>query len=87
MKSFMILGAVVGFLIGSAFGLAGETPWPTALWRASAAALAAALLTRWWGRVWMQGLQESLEHQRKMRQANQASAKTPVAARPVPAKA
>lgn len=82
MKSLMILGAVVGFLIGSAFGLSGQTPWPTALWRASAAALAAAILTRWWSSVWIQGLQESLEQQRKSRQAKAVNGKGPVPARP-----
>ena len=56
----MILGALIGFLIGSGFALAGQTSWPTALWHASAAALAAAILTRWWARVLIQGFQESL---------------------------
>jgi len=67
MKSLMIFGSVVGFLIGAGFSLAGDCPWSTALWRASAAALAAAILTRWWGRVWMQGLQETLDQRRHLR--------------------
>lgn len=61
MKALMIVGAIVGFLIGLGFGLAGNSPWPAALWRACAAALGAALLTRWWGDVWLRGLRESLE--------------------------
>jgi hypothetical protein len=49
--------------------------------------LAAAVLTRWWGRVWIQGLQDSLEQQRRMRRTNAGSGKTPLAARPgTPAK-
>jgi len=56
MKSFMILGSVVGFLIGAGFSLAGECPWSTALWRASVAALVVAWLARWWSRIWLQGL-------------------------------
>jgi hypothetical protein len=67
MKALMILGAVIGFLIGSGFGLAGQSPWPTALWRACAAALVAALLTRWWSRVWIQGLKEVLDQRRHAR--------------------
>ncbi len=65
MKALMILGSMVGFLIGTGFGLAGRSPWPDALWRACAAAVVAALLTRWWGRIWMQGLKEALEEKSK----------------------
>ncbi len=64
MKSIMILGAIVGFLIGTGFGLAGSSPWPAALWRACAAALVAAVLARWWSRIWLHGLKESLHHRR-----------------------
>lgn len=64
MKALIVLGAIVGFLIGAAFGLAGDSPWPTAIWRACAAALAAGLLTRWWSRVWIENLRQSLEQQR-----------------------
>ncbi|HWI59934.1 MAG TPA: hypothetical protein VNZ22_22080 [Bacillota bacterium] len=69
MKALMIFGAVIGFLIGSGFGLASSSPWPMALWRACAAALIAAVLTRWWSRVWIQGLREALEQRRHARPA------------------
>jgi hypothetical protein len=69
MKALMILGAVIGFLIGCGFGLASQSPWPTALWRACAAALMAAMLTRWWSRIWMQGLREALAERRAARSA------------------
>jgi uncharacterized membrane protein YeiB len=69
MKALVILGAVIGFLIGSGFGLASQSPWPTALWRACAVALMAAVLTRWWSRIWMQGLREALEQRRAARPA------------------
>jgi hypothetical protein len=59
MKALMMLGALIGFLIGGGFGLAGQSPWPQALWRAGAAALMAAVLTRWWSRAWLRGLQET----------------------------
>jgi hypothetical protein len=69
MKALMILGAVIGFLIGCGFGLASQSPWPTALWRACAAALMAAVLTRWWSRIWLQGLRESLAQRHMVRPA------------------
>ena len=67
MKSFMILGSVVGFLIGAGFSLAGDCPWPTALWRATVASLVGAVLARWWGRVWIHGLRDAIEQRRHMR--------------------
>jgi hypothetical protein len=70
MKALIILGAIVGFLTGAAFGLAGNSPWPNALWHACAAALAAALLTRWWSRVWMQSLRDSLDQRNRIRPNN-----------------
>ncbi len=69
MKSLIILGAIVGFLIGAGFGLASRSPWPAALWHACAAALVATVLTRWWNRVWLQGLRESQEQRRARRPA------------------
>jgi hypothetical protein len=75
MKALMILGALVGFLIGSGFGLASNSPWPDALWRACAAALAAAVLTRWWSRVWLQGLRDALQQRRNARPAASATTK------------
>jgi hypothetical protein len=76
MKSFMILGSLVGFLIGGGFSLADGCPWPTALWRAAVAALLVALLARWWCRVWFQGLREAVEQRR------QASLTPPVHSKP-----
>ncbi|HWC59925.1 MAG TPA: hypothetical protein VHC44_09555 [Verrucomicrobiae bacterium] len=70
MKALVVLGAIVGFLTGATFGLAGNSPWPTALWRACAAALAAAILTRWWSRVWVQSLRDSLEQRQHSRPSN-----------------
>jgi hypothetical protein len=67
MKALIVLGAIVGFLIGAAFGLAGHSQWPDALWHACAAALAAGVLTRWWSRVWMQGLRDSLAQRQNPR--------------------
>lgn len=62
MKSLMILGALIGFSIGLLFGLAENGQWPSALWRASAAAVIASVLLRWWGRVWVKSLREAAAH-------------------------
>jgi hypothetical protein len=76
MKALMIFGALVGFLIGCGPALAGQCPWPTALWRASAAALVAGVLTRWWSGVWIDGLKESLLQRRNARPAAPNNSKT-----------
>jgi hypothetical protein len=59
MKSMIIYGGVLGFGIGLLFGLAHSSPWPAAVWRASLASLAGAVLLRWWGRVWIRSLREA----------------------------
>ncbi len=75
MKSLMILGSIVGFVIGTSFGLAAKSSWPTSLWRACAAALVAGLLARWWGRIWMSGLRDSLQQRRYARSTPPAATK------------
>lgn len=64
MKSYMILGAIVGFFIGAGFSLADDCPWATVLWHAGVAALVGALLARWWSRVWLQSLGDAMEQRR-----------------------
>lgn len=59
MKRLMIIGGFLGFLIGIAFGSAEQSAWPAAIWRASAAALVGGMLMRWWGRIWVQGLEQA----------------------------
>ena len=67
MKALMILGAIVGFLIGTAFGLAANSPLASTLWRSCAGALLAAVLTRWWGRVWVSSLRDALQNRHTLR--------------------
>lgn len=67
MKPLMILGSLFGFVIGAGFSMAGNCPWPTVLWRACVAALLAALLARWWGRIWIEGLHSAIEQRRQAR--------------------
>lgn len=67
MKALTILGAIVGFLLGAGFGLTANSPWPDALWRACAAAILAAVLTRWGGRVWIGSLRDTLDDRQQIR--------------------
>jgi hypothetical protein len=62
MKLLMIIGALLGFVIGSAFGFAGRAEWPTVFWHASAAALVSGLLMRWWGRVWTRNWRTAVDN-------------------------
>ncbi|HOW65001.1 MAG TPA: hypothetical protein P5186_08525 [Candidatus Paceibacterota bacterium] len=59
MKLLMITGGLLGFLIGTALGLAQNSPWPDIIWKASVVAYVAGLLMRWWGRVWIRELQNA----------------------------
>lgn len=48
--------------MGVGFGLANGSSGATTLWRACAAALGVAVLTRWWGGIWLNGLREAMEN-------------------------
>jgi hypothetical protein len=67
MKALMILGSIVGFLIGSGFGMAANSSGPASFWRGCVAALIAAALTRWWGNIWLDNLRDSLHQRRNKR--------------------
>jgi len=75
MKSFMILGSLIGFSIGAGFSLAGGCPPATALWRACVAALLAAWLARWCSHIWIDGLQNAIENRRNAPRPAKADAK------------
>ncbi len=64
MKALMIFGSVVGFLVAAGCGMANGSSWPNMVWHACVAALIAAILTRWWGRVMFTGLNDALEQRR-----------------------
>lgn len=58
MRRLIILGALIGLSIGLLFGFADQDQWPSAICRASAAALIGGVLLRWWGRVWVKCLHD-----------------------------
>jgi len=63
----MILWAIIGFLIGIGCSLEDACQWSTAFWRGCIAALAAAILARWWGHVWLDGLRDSIRQRQYKR--------------------
>jgi hypothetical protein len=75
MKALMILGAIVGFLIGTGFGLAQSSSWPAILWHGCAAALLAALLARWWSRIWLGSLRDAIHNRLTLRTPSPADKK------------
>ncbi len=60
MKKMMIMGGLVGFGIGVVTGLVKEVTWPALFLRACVASWFSGLLFRWWGRVWISGLKDSI---------------------------
>jgi hypothetical protein len=78
MKSLMIFGAILGFVLGAGSSLAGSCTSSTVFWHACVAALVGGILARWCGRMWLVGLADSLEKQRRARaqaSENKTSAK------------
>ncbi|MCX6884771.1 MAG: hypothetical protein WCR20_00710 [Verrucomicrobiota bacterium] len=73
MKFALILGAMTGFAVGVLSGLAVSSSWQTCLINGCVGAVAIALLLRWWRRIWVASLLESL-HQEYLA-AQQASRK------------
>jgi galactitol-specific phosphotransferase system IIC component len=64
MKMLMLIGAILGFVLGIALGVAARAEWPAMLWHACASAAMVGLLMRWWGRIWVRGLYDSLAQRR-----------------------
>ena len=76
MKTFMLMGGLVGFVIGLVSGWFGAVSWPVLLCRSSVAALAAGLLMRWWWRVCVRSL-----HQKLLQDASEDAVTEPPAAK------
>ena len=67
MKSMMILGAMAGFILGAGSSMAGDCTGSTMFWHATVTALFGGILARWCSRMWITGLVDALEQQRRAR--------------------
>ena len=74
MKKMMIMGGLMGFGIGVVTGYVKEVSWPAIFLRACVTALISGLLFRWWGRVWMSGLRDSLAAKAAEKKSSPAAA-------------
>lgn len=81
MKLLMILGAIIGFLTGTFFGLAARSDWPAVFWHASVAALISGMMMRWWGRVWLKNWKSTLEQKLAKIEAQRLESKPPAASK------
>ena len=70
-RTLMLLGALTGFAIGIGFGLArqGDSKW--IFLKACVAAYLAALLMRWWGKIWIRSIREMHQEQSELEKATQ----------------
>ena len=78
MRPLLLVGAITGFLTGMFLGLLNNSNWPAMLWRSSFAAVAIAVLLRWWGQRWTECLRLAQQErfaaalaQRKAREESQ----------------
>ena len=67
MKSMMIFGAMMGFILGAVSSYAGDCAGSTLFWHACVTALVGGILARWCGQMWLTGLTDALEQQRRAR--------------------
>ncbi len=74
MKKMMIMGGLMGFGIGVVTGYVKEVSWPAIFLRACVTALISGLLFRWWGRVWLSGLKDSLAARAAEKQSSPTAA-------------
>jgi len=65
MKSLMLFGGVLGWVVGMGFSYSRGNGWPACFWHGCLAAYMTALLMRWWGRAWRKSLQQSLQEREK----------------------
>ena len=74
MKKMMIMGGLMGLGIGVVTGYLKEVSWPAMFLRACVTALISGLLFRWWGRVWLSGLRDSLAAKAAKKQSSPTAA-------------
>ena len=83
MKSLLLVGGALGWVVGMGFSYSRGNAWPACFWHGCLAAYLTALLMRWWGRAWRKSLEQSLQEREKAEFAIIApSLTTPKASRP-----
>jgi len=70
MKLLLLLGGLLGFGIGLLFGWAEDSSGSACLWHACLAAYLTAILMRWWGDAWRNGLTEALRERQAASEQN-----------------
>jgi hypothetical protein len=73
MKSLLVIGGLLGFLIGLIFSWAEESAWPSCIWHACLAAYLTGLMMRWWGAAWRKNLVQALQERQAAANASVAS--------------
>ena len=68
MKSLLLIGGLLGFVVGLAFSWVQRSPWPASFWHACVTAYLTGLLFRWWGRAWRKNLEQVLTERQSLAQ-------------------
>lgn len=58
---------MAGFILGAGSSYAGNCTSATVFWHACVTALVGGFLARWWGKMWLVGLADAIEQQRRAR--------------------
>ncbi|HEY3861210.1 MAG TPA: hypothetical protein VGO59_04915 [Verrucomicrobiae bacterium] len=69
MKSLLLVGGALGWVLGMGASYSRGNAWPACLWHGCLAAYLSALLMRWWGRSWRQSLAQSLQEREQSESA------------------
>ena len=69
MKSLLLVGGALGWVVGMGFSYSRGNGWPACFWHGCLAAYLTALLMRWWGLAWRKSLAQSLLEQEKAEHA------------------
>jgi hypothetical protein len=82
MKLLLLVGAMLGWSLGTALSYEKGNAWPTCFWHGCLAAYLTALLMRWWGRAWRKSLEQSLQEREQAQSAIVAAVTSPKVSRP-----
>jgi hypothetical protein len=81
MKSLLLVGGLIGWVIGMGFSLIKGNSLPVSLWHGCLAAYVTAMLMRWWGHTWRKSLAQSLQEREEAESAVTPAVTTPKVSR------